>query len=387
MQPDADPPGKMRHPVVELLARYKTVLGLAWEHRRELAGSKRLADEAAFLPAALSLQDTPVHPAPRRFAWVIMALFAIALLWATLGKVDIVAVAPGRIVVSERTKVVQPLERSVVKAVLVKDGDLVRAGQALVELDPTTAQADRVSAQDQIRANASEVWRARALGQLLRDVSRSGSAPAVQAPGTVNLLLASLSAAGLSEVDRQAAHTQLLVEWNDISARLAKLSAEASRRHAEIATALELVGKLETTVPLAQGRETDFKKLVDQGYVLGRGYGADTVYENDATPGNSDLARFGAGIAADQLWFRRVSSNLEVGVIGTGDKLTLSNWYSGSQYHVEQFKTSNGKTLLDSQVQNLVSAMAAFAPPAMGQTTLSPTYASLLSPVIAANWQ
>ena len=122
-------------------------------------------------------------------------------------------------------------------------------------------------------------------------------------------------------------------------------------------------------------------------YVLGRGYGADTVYENDATPGNSDLARFGAGIAADQLWFRRVSSNLEVGVIGTGDKLTLSNWYSGSQYHVEQFKTSNGKTLLDSQVQNLVSAMAAFAPPAMGQTTLSPTYANLLSPVIAANWQ
>lgn len=269
MQPNADPPGKMRHPVVELLARYKTVLGLAWEHRRELAGPKRLADEAAFLPAALSLQDTPVHPAPRRFAWVIMALFAIALLWATLGKIDIVATAPGRIVVSERTKVVQPLERSVVKAVLVKDGDLVRAGQALVELDPTTAQADRVSAQDQIKANASEVWRARALGQLLRDVSRSGSAPAVQAQGTVNLLLASHPAAGLSEVDRQAAHTQLLVEWNDISARLAKLSAEASRRHAEIATALELVGKLEATVPLAQGRETDFKKLVDQGFVSG----------------------------------------------------------------------------------------------------------------------
>ena len=69
-----------------------------------------------------------------------MALFVAALLWAVLGQVDIVAVAPGRIVVSERTKVVQPLERSVVKAVLVKDGDHVSAGQPLVELDPTSAQ-------------------------------------------------------------------------------------------------------------------------------------------------------------------------------------------------------------------------------------------------------
>jgi hemolysin D len=60
-------------------------------------------------------------------------------LWSILGKVDIVAVAPGRIIVSDRTKVIQPLEASVVKAVLVKDGDRVKAGQVLVELDPTMA--------------------------------------------------------------------------------------------------------------------------------------------------------------------------------------------------------------------------------------------------------
>ena len=44
-------------------------------------------------------------------------------------------------------------------------------------------------------------------------------------------------------------------------------------------------------------------------------------------------------------------------------------------------------TLLDSQVQNLVSAMASFSPPAMGQTTLPQNYADALNPVIAANWQ
>jgi Ca2+-binding RTX toxin-like protein len=122
-------------------------------------------------------------------------------------------------------------------------------------------------------------------------------------------------------------------------------------------------------------------------YKLGRGYGADTITENDATAGNTDVARFEAGITKDQLWFVKTGNNLQVSIIGTSDKLTLTNWYLGSQYHVEQFKTSDGKTLLDSQVQNLVSAMAGFAPPAAGQTTLSASYAASLSPVMAANWQ
>lgn len=122
-------------------------------------------------------------------------------------------------------------------------------------------------------------------------------------------------------------------------------------------------------------------------YWLGRGYGIDTITENDATAGNTDIARFDSGIAANQLWFTKTGNNLDVSIIGTSDKFTLSNWYLGNQYHVEQFKTSDGKTLLDSQVQNLVSAMAAFAPPAAGQTTLAANYATALNPVIAANWQ
>jgi len=122
-------------------------------------------------------------------------------------------------------------------------------------------------------------------------------------------------------------------------------------------------------------------------YLMGRGYGADRVQESDATAGNTDVLQFLSGIAADQLWFRKVNSDLEVSVIGSSDKATLVAWYAGSRYHVEQFETSDGKTLLDSNVQNLVQAMAAFAPPPMGQTTLPESYAATLSPVIAANWQ
>lgn len=238
------------HPARELLARYKAVFQHAWAHRTELAGPARYANELAFLPAALSLQDTPVHPAPRRLAWGLMILFVLALLWSILGKVDIVAVAPGRIIVSDRTKVIQPLEASVVKAVLVKDGDRVKAGQVLVELDPTMAVADMASVQEQLKAAQSEEVRTHALLQLL----------------SKEKLLAQVLP-GL-EADL-ASKSQLMAEWQDISAKLAKLNAESQRRLAEIATVQATIAKLEATLPMAQTREADFTKLVNQGFISG----------------------------------------------------------------------------------------------------------------------
>jgi Ca2+-binding RTX toxin-like protein len=122
-------------------------------------------------------------------------------------------------------------------------------------------------------------------------------------------------------------------------------------------------------------------------YVLARGYGIDTIQEDDATAGNADRATFATGIASDQLWLTRSGDDLEISVIGTTDKFVVADWYAGDQHRVEQFRTADGKVLVDAQVQNLVNAMASFAPPAMGQTTLPPTYASSLQPTIAANWQ
>jgi Ca2+-binding RTX toxin-like protein len=121
-------------------------------------------------------------------------------------------------------------------------------------------------------------------------------------------------------------------------------------------------------------------------YKLGRGYGVDTIVENDATPGNTDVAQFQSGIVTDQLWFQHVGNNLEVSIIGTSDKFTMQSWYNSSSYHVEQFKTSDGKVLLDTQVDVLVNAMASFTTPAAGQITLPENYQTTLAPVIAANW-
>ncbi len=122
-------------------------------------------------------------------------------------------------------------------------------------------------------------------------------------------------------------------------------------------------------------------------YRLGRGYGADLIQDNDSTAGNTDIAQFLAGVARDQIWLQQTGNDLVASIIGTSDKFTVQNWYLGSANHVEQFRTADGSTLLDSNVQNLVNAMAAFAPPAPGQETLPADYAAALNSVIAANWQ
>lgn len=121
----------------------------------------------------------------------------------------------------------------------------------------------------------------------------------------------------------------------------------------------------------------------NDSYLIGHGGGADLVADNSG----SDKITFGSTISTDQLWFRHVNSNLEVSVIGTNDKVTIQNWYNGAANHVERFETAQGLALLDTQVENLVTAMAAFAPPAAGQTTLPQSYQDTLSPVIAANWK
>jgi Ca2+-binding RTX toxin-like protein len=131
-------------------------------------------------------------------------------------------------------------------------------------------------------------------------------------------------------------------------------------------------------------------------YQFGRGDEADIIREanrggdgswaDNPSVGDTDIVHFGAGIAADQVWFERAGDDLVASVIGTTDRLTLEGWYAGAGNRVEQFHTADGSMLLESEVQNLVNAMAAFAPPSAGVTTLSAPYSSL-DTVIAANWQ
>ena len=122
-------------------------------------------------------------------------------------------------------------------------------------------------------------------------------------------------------------------------------------------------------------------------YRFGRSEGQDRILESDNTTTGVDTLQLFAGVSREQVWWRKSGSDLEMSIIGTTDKVTVQNWYAGKAYHVDQFRTADGKVLLDTQVDQLVNAMARFAPPAAGQTTLPTTYQTALNTVIAANWK
>src|SRR5271169_1478471 len=101
------------------------------------------SDVLAFLPAALEIVETPPSPIGRAIGVTIVAIFCLALTWATFGQVDIVASASGKVVPSGRVKLIQPFETGVVRAIHVRDGQSVTAGEVLIELDPTMTTAEQ----------------------------------------------------------------------------------------------------------------------------------------------------------------------------------------------------------------------------------------------------
>src|SRR5687767_3974780 len=156
--------------------RYAEAFKAAWGARASLEAPKRNADELAFLPAHLELIEAPVSPTLRWTMRLIIGFFCVAVLWSVFGRLDIVAVAPGRTVVSSRTKVLQPMETAVVRRILVRDGQVVTAGELLIELDATDAAAELEQANETlINARLAEA-RFTAFEQALN----AGSPPQVQ---------------------------------------------------------------------------------------------------------------------------------------------------------------------------------------------------------------
>jgi HlyD family secretion protein len=100
------------------------------------------ADPAEFAPALLRLQRLPPSPLGRGMLYAVLALIAATLAWAALGKLDVVAVADGKLVPASYLKIVQPAESGLVKEILVAEGERVIAGQVLARMDPVLAQAD-----------------------------------------------------------------------------------------------------------------------------------------------------------------------------------------------------------------------------------------------------
>src|SRR5581483_8521068 len=200
------------------------------------AARRRRDAELEFLPAALEIVETPPSPRRRAVAATIMLLFAAALGWSAWGTVDIVTSATGKIVPSEGSKVVQPFETGVVRAIRVEDGQAVRAGDVLIELDPTLNGAERDRARNDLLAEQLNIARLHA--------ALDGD------QGLEHF-------AALSDADAKlvAAQHQLLVnQVSEHRAKLAALMRQEAQKTAEQSTIAATIHKLETSLPVVQER-------------------------------------------------------------------------------------------------------------------------------------
>jgi hemolysin D len=210
--------------------------------------SNKRQEEQAFLPAALEVRDTPPSPIGRAIIWTIMLFFLLAAIWAAFGKVDIVAVAQGKIIPSGHSKLIQPLETGVVRRLHVREGQHVSEGEILVELDPTTSGADLKRLRQQADELRQQIQRGEALNARQQAAHR-------QTPSATETEQTSKE---LTPLQNQLLEAQ----WEEYAEGLKTLQSEHEKLKAQRATLEAQIGKLEATLPLIAERSDDMQTLL-----------------------------------------------------------------------------------------------------------------------------
>ena len=260
----------------------------AWEdqNRQPPANAPR-GLEAEFLPAVLEIQDSPPSPLGRAVTWTIITALSSGVLWASLGRFDIVAVAQGRIIPSGYSKVIQPLESGVIRAIAVRDGQAVKKGKILIELDATGTTADEGRFANELQSARVEAARLRALlaGQADFDPPQ-GADP--QLVALQRRMLRDQSAEQLARVDA----AQQLIEQR-------RASAEATKAN---------ITRLETTVPMSETRANAYRQLRDKQYVSEVEY---LALEQERVEQTQELAKQRELLTQDQAALAEARNNYE----------------------------------------------------------------------------
>lgn len=211
------------------------------------AAIKRKRQELEFLPAVLEVVDSPPSPLGRWIIFTITIFFIIAVTWSVIGKVDIIATAQGKIIPSGKVKVIQPLETGVVRAIHVRDGQAVKAGDVLVELNPTGAAADEARLGRELITAQVNIAR---LEALLFEEPMDAFFPPENAPQDL--------------VARNHRHLEsALAERN---ARLDAIDNEVLQRRAEMRTTNVEIKRLKMILPNVRERVEKRRELLAKGY-------------------------------------------------------------------------------------------------------------------------
>lgn len=116
-----------------------------------------------FKPSIVAIQDDPASPAGRMVAWTLCLIILIAIIWSCIAKIDIIATATGQIVPIGNTKVVQSHIDATIKKINIKEGDFVKKGDLLIELDDETYASEKESLEKMLAAENVKYNRATAM--------------------------------------------------------------------------------------------------------------------------------------------------------------------------------------------------------------------------------
>lgn len=198
-----------------------------------------------FCPRLLEVAERPPSPLPRALLLLLLALLGAGLIWAAIGRLDVIARAEGKLVPKTRLKIVQPFEGGRVASILVKEGDTVAAGETLILMDQHLHQADTRKLEAEFHAARLQLRRVEAelAGEDLR------RAPADD-PDTFARVW-----------DQYRAHR------SDFENALAGQQAVEDHARQQLAAAREIGDKLQQVLPIYRERESAVASLQRKGYV------------------------------------------------------------------------------------------------------------------------
>lgn len=261
------------------MTNFFELLREAWRERGKLGDGSRQQGLSEFMPAALELQETPPNPLVRWLAWTLITLFILTLLWAIFGKVDVVASAEGKIIPGSRVKQIQPLDKGVIKAIHVKEGQYVKEGDPLIELDRTITAADQARMQQELHNASLNLAGSEALQALIADQQNTAEKNSQQpknqqhqkihqrinqhkkpvAASELALVIDEKLTLSASEI---LLHQQKTWEqWQQYQAQLGSLRSALTKAQSEKIANLETIKKLEQTLPMVTKRATALHSL------------------------------------------------------------------------------------------------------------------------------
>jgi hemolysin D len=231
------------------VAKHISVLRAAWHDQDKAERNAKPRSDHEFLPAALEIMEKPPSPGLRWLLLLLCALFALALGWSLIGRIDVVAVAGGKTIPAGNAKVIQPIEIGTVRVIHVRNGQYVKQGDLLLEFDPTFADADQVQSSQTLQAAQVVAARNKALlGHILGENS--------------DFIAPNGTPEDIAQTERQL----IRIAIGEYEAEMASLRQQRAEKAAELAASQAEVRKLRETLPYIDQQLQARADLVAQGY-------------------------------------------------------------------------------------------------------------------------